>query len=172
MPLTLLGNPVLDAPSEPVSPTDLGVEFRRHCNHMLRAMYAAHGAGLAGPQIADPRRYFVYDCDGDRGVLVNPTLHEASRDRDTEDEGCLSVPGFRWPTRRAHTVQLTGLDALGHPIEIEASGYLARCFQHEIDHLDGRLYLSRLDSRIRRRARHLATSTDWHGADTVWLDVA
>ncbi len=123
--------------------------------------------------MCDPRRYFVYDCDGGRRALVNPVIVARSRELQVDDhEGCLSVPGFRWPTPRARAVVVDGLDWSGQPVRVEAQGYLARCLQHEIDHLDGRVYLTRLGGKVGRRARAAARAADWYGEDARWFDDA
>ena len=163
MPLTLWGNPILDHPSLPVGDDEFGSELAALEDRMLRVMYAARGVGLAAPQVGIAKRFFVYDCDGRRGLLANPAIVERSRDLSEDDEGCLSVPGFAWSTPRAASVVVRGQDAYGIWQTISGDGYFARCLQHEIDHIDGRVYLSRLGGRVGKQARATARQAEWYG---------
>lgn len=163
MPLTLWGNPILDHPSLPVLDDEFGEELAALGERMHRVMRRAHGAGLAAPQVGIAKRLFVYDCDGHRGLLANPVIVERSRDLAEDDEGCLSIPGFAWLTPRAAAVTIEGQDALGRPVTVEASGYFSRCMQHEVDHLDGRLFLSRLGGRLGKSAQRAAKEASWYG---------
>lgn len=163
MPLTLWGNPILDHPSLPVLDGEFGADLAGLGEQMHRVMRNAHGAGLAAPQVGIAKRFFVYDCEGHRGLLANPVIVERSRALAEDDEGCLSIPGFAWLTPRAATVTVHGQDAFGQPISIEATGYAARCMQHEVDHLDGRLFLSRLGGRLGKAARRTAREASWYG---------
>lgn len=146
-----VGDPILRTPADPV----------RNFDHKLRALIAdledtvdAPGhAGLAAPQIGVGLRVFSYNIDGKIGHLVNPRLVERSEERETEDEGCLSVPGLWFPTVRAVYAVAEGVDQYGQPLTLSGSGLMARCLQHEIDHLDGRLYLDRLTGQTKRAAR-------------------
>src|SRR5947209_20264326 len=154
-PIRVVGDPVLSTPTRPV--TDFDDELRTLVADMYETMAAANGAGLAANQIGVDLRVFVYDCADDegerhRGVVVNPVLETSGRpetmpDPDDDWEGCLSVPGESFPTGRAAWAKVTGFDADGNPVEAEGTGFLARCFQHEADHLDGLLYLDRLVGR-------------------------
>jgi peptide deformylase len=148
MPIRVLGDPVLREPSKPVERFDRAL--RRLVDEMTETMYAANGVGLAGPQVGLSSRLFTYD-DGETGpsFLANPelTLLEGELIR---EEGCLSIPGPFYPTARAAQVLITGVDVRGRPVRIEAEGLLARIFQHETDHLDGALYIDRLDDEGRR----------------------
>ncbi|MEV0588500.1 peptide deformylase [Nonomuraea sp. NPDC050310] len=143
-----IGDPVLRTPAEPV--VDFDRELRRLIDEMFEVMYAADGVGLAGPQIGVSRRLFVYDCSGRKGHLINPALTVDDAEEVLDHEGCLSVPGrdsgkpIYASTPRASGVTITGFDRLGRPLRIRARGLLARCFQHENDHLDGTLYLDHL----------------------------
>jgi peptide deformylase len=125
---------------------------------MFASMYAANGVGLAANQIGVDARVFVYDCqedpDGVRqvGHVVNPVLH-APKGRghlDVDTEGCLSIPGQFADLGRADLATVTGVDVHGTAIRIKGTGLLARCFQHEVDHLDGLLYVDRLSRRKRK----------------------
>jgi len=153
--IRVIGDPVLRTPTEPVTVFDR--ELRRLIDEMFESMYAAEGVGLAGPQIGVSRRLFVYDCSGRKGHVVNPVLTVDDVEEFTDDEGCLSVPDrttgrpLYAPTARAAGVSVTGFDRLGRPLKLRARGLLARCFQHETDHLDGMLYVDRLSKNARRK---------------------
>jgi peptide deformylase len=120
---------------------------------MIETMYAAPGLGLAAPQIGVQKRLFVYDLnDGDGAkVLVNPVISE-SRGEWSYDEGCLSVVGLSWEIVRPKEIHLTGFDLDGNEISIEADELMARLYQHELDHLDGKLLIDYLDTDQRAEA--------------------
>lgn len=101
MPLTLWGNPILDRVATALTDAEFGPDLAQLGERMLRVMYAVHGVGLAGPQVGIAKRFFVYDCEGQRGLLANPVIAERTEDLAEDLEGCLSVPGFYWPTPRA-----------------------------------------------------------------------
>ena len=108
-------------------------------------------AGLAANQIGVPRRAFSYKVDGLVGYLVNPVI-EALEGEEEDEEGCLSLPGLWYPLRRARYARARGVDRLGRPVAVEGEGLLARCLQHEVDHLDGRLFVDRLSGSVRKQA--------------------
>jgi peptide deformylase len=116
-------------------------------------MLAAPGVGLAAPQVGVQKRLFVYQIDPDEGpkTIVNPVITE-TRGEWEYDEGCLSIPGLSFPIVRPKEVFLTGFDLDGKEVSIEADELLARAFQHELDHLDGRLLLELLDKSQRKAA--------------------
>jgi peptide deformylase len=150
-PIRVLGDPVLRQVTAPVERFDRGL--RRLVDRMFEAMYAADGAGLAANQIGVSLRVFVMDCDGVKAVLVNPELTGLSDELvEDEPEGCLSVPGRHYPTTRSLRAGVRGFDERGEPVELTGEGYVARCFQHEVDHLDGRVYLDLLTGKVRREA--------------------
>ena len=150
-PIRVLGDPVLRQVSEPVHAFDAGLG--RLVDRMFEAMYAADGAGLAANQIGVGLRVFVMDCEGVKAVLVNPELTDLSEEVVTDDlEGCLSVPDRHYPTTRSVRAGVRGVDEHGEPVELTGEGYVARCFQHEVDHLDGKVYLDRLTGTVRREA--------------------
>jgi peptide deformylase len=132
---------------------------------MIATLYDAAGLGLAAPQVGVQKRLFVYDLHDDEGpkVVVNPTISEA-RGEWTYEEGCLSVPGLSWEIVRPKEIHLTGHDLHGNDVSIEADELLSRLFQHELDHLDGRLLVDLLDDEQRKvamramRERLMATS--------------
>lgn len=133
-------------------------DIRQLANDMLETMYDAPGIGLAATQVNIPKRLIVLDISEDKQeplVLINPELKASSGNVETE-EGCLSVPGIYETVQRADSIRVTALDRDGKRLELEADEILAVCIQHEIDHLDGKLfvdYLSRLKQhRIRKKA--------------------
>ena len=148
LPIRTLGDPVLRQPAKPVTAFDRSL--RRLCDDMVETMYAAPGVGLAGPQVGISLRLFVFD-DGETGPLViaNPELSGGAGEL-TEEEGCLSIPGPYHATPRSETIRCRGQDAKGHDIDLVGEGLLARIFQHETDHLEGMLYIDRLDEEGRR----------------------
>ncbi|HYJ60687.1 MAG TPA: peptide deformylase [Actinomycetota bacterium] len=148
LPIRTLGDPVLREPARAVTTFDRAL--RALADDMIESMYAAPGVGLAGPQVGVSLRIFVFD-DGETGplVMVNPVVSDVEGEV-VEDEGCLSIPGPYHVTPRAAHVVCRGVDVRGRPLEMSADGLLARIFQHESDHLDGRLYIDRLDDEGRR----------------------
>jgi peptide deformylase len=120
---------------------------------MVETMHEARGLGLAAPQVGVQRRLFVYQLSEDREpvTIINPTISEADGEWEF-DEGCLSIPGLYFPIVRPKQIHLTGLDLDGEEVSIEADEIEARCFQHELDHLDGVLFLSKLDKGQRKQA--------------------
>ncbi|WP_174567458.1 peptide deformylase [Actinomadura kijaniata] len=154
-PITIVGTPVLHRPCRPVEEFDDALAAL--VDDMFASMYAAEGVGLAANQIGVDLRVFVYDCpdeDGvhQKGVVVNPTLElPEHRHLDHGDEGCLSVPGPHAPLARPDRAAVTGFDVKGSPITVEGTGLLARCLQHETDHLNGKLYIDRLSARARKK---------------------
>ncbi|GAA3118080.1 peptide deformylase [Planomonospora alba] len=146
--IRVIGDPVLRTPAEPV--VDFDRDLRRLVDEMFTAMYAAQGVGLAGPQIGVSKRIFVYDCSNRKGHVINPELTVDDDAEVLDEEGCLSVPSRETGkplyarTPRAAGVTVTGVDRLGRPVRVKARGMLARCFQHETDHLNGTLYVDRL----------------------------
>jgi peptide deformylase len=143
-----LGDPALRRECAPVQRFDGWL--RRTVDDMFETMYAAPGVGLAANQVGIGMRFFVYDDgDGHGGFIANPELSELEG-TDGIEEGCLSIPGPFYPTPRALRVRLRGQDLGGEPLELRAESLLARIFQHESDHLDGGLYIDRLDDEGRR----------------------
>jgi peptide deformylase len=149
--IRILGDPVLRQTASEVA--DIDGRIARLAEDMLPTMYEVAGLGLAAPQVGVQKRLFVYDLHDDTGpkVLVNPTISEA-RGEWTYEEGCLSVPGLHWEIVRPKEVHLTGYDLDGKEVSIEADELLARLFQHELDHLDGRLLIDLLDDEQRKIA--------------------
>ncbi|WP_181019950.1 peptide deformylase [Nonomuraea typhae] len=156
-PIVYVGDPVLHTPCEPVTRFDESLAAL--VDDMFASMYAAKGVGLAANQIGVGLRVFVYDCpDADGvnqvGVVVNPVLElppVGERSLDPGDEGCLSVPGQYAPLPRADHARVHGFDVKGEPVTVEGTGLMARCLQHETDHLDGHLYIDRLPAKKRKQ---------------------
>ncbi|MCC3763086.1 peptide deformylase [Glycomyces sp. TRM65418] len=156
-PIVRYGDPVLHRPCTPVEAFDAALA--ELVEDMFASMYAADGVGLAANQIGVDARVFVLDCedaDGERTVaaVVNPVLilPPPPRELMVGDEGCLSVPGAFEDTPRAATAAVEGFDVHGDPITVAGTGTLARCLQHEYDHLDGTVYVDRLPKKARNRA--------------------
>ena len=125
-------------------------------------MLEAPGAGLAAPQIGVGLRVFTWNVDGEVGHLVNPSL-DLSEETQDGDEGCLSIPGLTFDCRRALSVVAKGFDMHGEPVVIEGSELLARAIQHETDHLDGILFVDRLDRETRKAAMRAIREAEWFG---------
>jgi peptide deformylase len=147
LPIHLLGSPVLRQHSADVAAVD--DEVRRLIADMFETMHAAKGIGLAANQVGVARRVAVVAVDDDRFVLVNPRIVE-TEGRATAEEGCLSIPEIYADVSRPDRVVVEALDASGGPFRKEATGLMARAIQHEIDHLDGILFLDHL-SLIKRQ---------------------
>jgi peptide deformylase len=157
--VTYGSNPVLHRPCAPV--TEFGRDLRRLVLDMFASMEAADGVGLAANQIGVDARIFVIDCpdaDGEDvvGYVVNPVLTipgpaDGEPAEEVTEEGCLSVPGPYAELPRAFRARVDGVDADGAPVTIEATGMAARCLQHEVDHLDGTVYVDRLPEELRER---------------------
>lgn len=149
-----LGHPVLREVASDADPADVAAgKYRQLIDDMFETMEAYRGVGLAGPQVHLPLRVFVYDSKDTaidpqsrlrRGVVFNGR-YEGLGDTTIEDwEGCLSVPFLGGHVPRYQKVRLTGVDETGKPIDVEAENFLARIFQHEVDHTDGHVYLDRM----------------------------
>lgn len=161
-PITRYGNPVLHRRCADVTVFD--DDLQQLIADMFASMAAADGVGLAANQIGVDARVFVVDCPDEAGNhvvahVVNPVLAlPQDRGLEVEGEGCLSVPGVRADVGRPATASVTGVDMHGNPVRIDGTGLLARCLQHETDHLDGLLYVDRLPAK--KRKKMLAESAD------------
>jgi peptide deformylase len=146
----MFGDPVLRQKASPVDAvTDL---HRRLIDDMLETMRAAPGVGLAAPQVGVVERIFVWEWEERHGALINPVIVDRSSETTEEEEGCLSLPGIMYPVVRAARVKVEGLDEHGEAATLEADDFLARILQHEIDHLDGVLFIDHLADDLRREA--------------------
>ncbi len=196
MPIVIAGDPVLHNPTEPVELVDCKPtpELQTLIADMYETMDAAHGVGLAANQVGVNKRFFVYDCpdiegpDGEhlpeeqvdahggpmrRGCVINPvletsTIPETMPKEDDDEEGCLSVPGYSFPTGRADWARVTGVDENGDEVSIEGYGFFARCLQHEVGHLDGFLYTDMLIGRYKRQAKKAMKAEGWNTAGRTW----
>lgn len=197
MPIVIAGDPVLHNPTQPVelSPgQEPSPELATLIQDMYETMDRAHGVGLAANQVGVGQRFFVYHCpdiegpDGSqltdaeieanggpmrRGCVINPVLEtseipETMPDEDADDEGCLSVPGYSFPTGRANWARVTGLDEHGQEVSVEGYGFFARCLQHEVGHLDGFLYTDTLIGRFKRQAKKAIKAEGWNQAGNTW----
>jgi peptide deformylase len=159
-PIRLFGDPILTTKAEPV--TDFDAELRRLVADLTDTMLDAPGSGLAAPQIGVGLRVFTYNVEDEVGHLVNPTL-TLSAEEQFGLEGCLSIPDLQFDCRRALRVVAKGYDMYGEPVVIEGSDLLSRCIQHETDHLDGVLFVDRLDPATRKLAMKAIREADWSG---------
>jgi len=173
LPIMTFGSWVLEMPARPI--TDIGDRISTLVDNMFETMAAAPGVGLAAPQIGVAEQVFVWsytDEDGQHeGVAINPTLKALpilgfEKQWITDEEGCLSIPGLRYPTRRFRRVRLTATNLDGEEFTVTATDWLARIFQHEYDHLQGTLYVDRLRGETRARAaqevaEHVTPDSHW-----------
>lgn len=162
-PIRLFGDPVLRSTAAPV--TDFDKELRTLVADLTDTMRDAPGSGLAAPQIGVGLRVFTWYVDGEVGYLINPSL-DLSADLQDGPEGCLSIPGISLDCTRALHVVAHGLDVHGEPKLVEGSELLARALQHETDHLDGIMFIDRLDREGRREAMRLIRESQWFGEPT------
>ncbi len=176
-PITICGEPVLHTRAQPV--TDFDAELRTLVEDMYATQEAAHGVGLAAPQIGIGLRIYTWSMANEDGVpslghVINPYV-KASKpavgepDRDHESEGCLSVPGYSFPLRRGERAEVTGYDWDGKEIAFSATGWFARCMQHEYDHLNGFLYVDRLGDTWKKKARKAIKAEGWGVPGNTWL---
>lgn len=149
--IRLFGDPILRQRAAEVAGVDDSV---RKLMRDLTDTMPATGLGLAAPQIGITRRVFVWKNEDDTGVLANPRLLESSGEVES-DEGCLSLPGLSFPVRRAQWVRVEGLNESDQRVVLEATDLTARIFQHEIDHLDGVLFIDHLPKDLQREARRM-----------------
>ena len=162
--IRLFGDPVLRTPAEPVR--DFDAELRRLVKDLTDTMEDAPGLGLAAPQIGVGLRVFTYHVDSDEpGHLINPSL-DLSEEQDEDDEGCLSFPSLVYPVKRAYGVVAKGFNMYGDPVTITGTELLARCVQHETDHLDGILFIDRMDPAQRKLAMKAIREAEWW-SDTI-----
>lgn len=158
-PIRVFGDPVLRTVSLPVTPGDTGVTAL--VEDLIDTVTLPGRAGVAAPQIGVGLRAFSYNIDGDIGYVLNPVLAEVAGEPRLVDEGCLSVPGFYFPRLRYPWARVTGIDLDGAPVELAGDGLLAQALQHEVDHLDGLLFIEGLDKENKREAMRLIRESDW-----------
>ncbi|WP_375493925.1 peptide deformylase [uncultured Jatrophihabitans sp.] len=164
--IRVVGDPVLATPAREV--TEFDDELEKLVDDLFESLAVAEGVGLAAPQIGVDLAVFVYDCPDERGGpehhrghVVNPTI-EVSDEKQSGDEGCLSVPGPFHELERAQRATVRGVDKDGKPVEVSGTGFLARCFQHETDHLRGVLYIDHLPRNRRRRVLRDMVPFEWN----------
>ncbi len=158
-PIRLFGDPVLKTVSAPVEQVDDRV--RALVADLVDSVRLPGRAGVAASQIGVNLRAFSYNVDGDVGYILNPEIVEVSGEKQLIDEGCLSVPGLWHKTPRFPFARVRGIDLDGNEIELAGEGLMAQALQHEVDHLDGMLYLDRLEKDERRLAMKAVRESDW-----------
>ena len=160
--IRLFGDPVLRTPADPV--VDFDKELRTLVADLTETMLDAPGVGLAAPQIGVGLRVFTYHVDDEQaGHLINPVLHFPSDEEQDGEEGCLSIPGLKFDCRRRQHVVAHGQNEYGDPVTVEGTQLLARCIQHETDHLDGVLFVDRLDTETKKAAMKAIREAEWSG---------
>lgn len=158
-PIRLFGDPVLKSTSRPVDEIDDGV--RGLVTDLVDSVRIPGRAGVAAPQIGVGLRVFSFNVDGEVGYVINPELVEVRGEVAKIDEGCLSVPGQWHKTPRYPYARVRGLDLDGNEVELAGEGLMAQALQHECDHLDGIVYLDRLEKDERRVAMRQVRESDW-----------
>ncbi|MGH8965076.1 MAG: peptide deformylase [Actinomycetes bacterium] len=148
--IRVLPDPVLRTPCDEITVVDDRV--RSLVEDLVETVDADGRAGLAANQIGVSLRAFSWNVEDEIGYVLNPRIVELSEETQDDDEGCLSVPGLWYPTTRAWYARVVGTDLDGAEVVVEGTGLLARCLQHECDHLDGKLYLDRLERAARKKA--------------------
>ena len=149
--IRILPDPVLRTPCDPITTIDDRV--RSLVEDLVEKVDDEGRAGLAANQIGVSLRAFSWNIDDEIGYILNPVIVDLSEDEYQDgDEGCLSVPGLWYPTKRAWYAKVEGIDLDGNPVVVEGTELMARCLQHEVDHLDGHLYIDRLERSVRKKA--------------------
>ena len=169
-PIRLFGDPVLRTAAEPV--VDFDKELRQLVKDLIDTMRDEGGAGLAAPQLGVGLRVFAFDVDDVVGHLVNPVLHFPDEEEQDGPEGCLSIPGIHFDCKRRQNVVAKGFNEYGDPVQLVGTGLMARCVQHETDHLDGVLFVDRLDKVTRKEAMKAIRAAEWYGAPITGPGVA
>ncbi len=155
----LFGDPVLRTAAEPV--TDFDKQLRALVKDLTATLDDAQGAGLAAPQIGVGLRVFAYAVGSERGHLVNPVLDFPDEQEQDGEEGCLSFPGIYYDVKRRLNTVARGFTELGVPVQVVGTQVLARCLQHETDHLDGVLFIDRMDTATRKAAMREIREANW-----------
>ena len=157
--IRLFGDPILRTAAEPV--TDFDRQLRSLVKDLTQTLDDARGAGLAAPQIGVGLRVFAYAVGSERGYLVNPVLEFPDEEEQDGGEGCLSFPGIYYDVQRRLNTVARGVTDRGYPIQVVGTETLARCLQHETDHLDGVLFVDRLDAETRKAAMRAIRDAPW-----------
>ncbi|NYJ01547.1 peptide deformylase [Nocardioides thalensis] len=168
-PIRLFGDPILRKPA--IEVVDFDAEVRQLVGDLTDTMLDAPGAGLAAPQIGVGLRVFTWYVDGEVGHLINPRL-DLSAELQDGPEGCLSLPELTYDCKRALSVVAHGFNMHGDPVTIEGSELLARAIQHETDHLDGILFIDRLDSDARKAAMKEIRESEWFGLERPTVKIS
>lgn len=158
--IRLFGDPVLRSVCDPIAEGDPRASAL--IDDLLETVRLPGRAGLAANQIGVGLRAFSYNVDGAVGYIINPVLSELTGEPELVDEGCLSVPGFFFPRRRYPHARVTGVDLEGRPVELEGTGLMAQALQHEVDHLNGHLYIEGLEPEVKREAMRLIRQAAWY----------
>jgi peptide deformylase len=159
--IRLFGDPILRTAAEPV--TDFDKQLRSLVKDLTQTLDDAQGAGLAAPQIGVGLRVFAYVVGSERGYLVNPVLEFPDEEEQDGEEGCLSFPGVYHDVKRRLNTVARGFTDRGDPVQVVGTEILARCLQHETDHLDGVLFIDRMDGATRKRAMKEIREANWGG---------
>jgi len=158
--IRLFGDPVLRSACDPIRPGDPRADTL--VADLLENVQLPGRAGLAANQIGVGLRAFSYNVDDVVGYVINPVLAEVSGEPELVDEGCLSVPGFYFPRLRYPYARVTGIDLDGEPVVLEGTGLMAQALQHEVDHLDGHLFIEGLDPETKREAMKVIRQAPWY----------
>ena len=158
--IRLFGDPVLRSACDPIRPGD--PRAAQLVADLVESVQLPGRAGLAANQIGVGLRAFSYNIDGDIGYVINPVLAEVRGEAELVDEGCLSVPGFYFPRMRHPFARVTGLDLDGNPVEVSGEGLMAQALQHEVDHLDGHLYIEGLEPETKKEAMRMIRTAPWY----------
>ena len=167
--IRIFGDPVLRTSA--IEVVDFDKELRQLVTDLTDTMVDAPGAGLSAPQIGVGLRVFTYHIDDELGHLINPSL-ELSSEMQEGEEGCLSFPGIFYDTPRALRVVAKGFNQYGEPVTVEGSELMARCVQHETDHLDGILFIDRMDRIQRKLAMKAIRAAEWAGQEAPTIKLS
>jgi len=167
--IRIFGDPVLRTPA--IEVVDFDKELRQLVKDLTDTMVNAPGAGLAAPQIGVGLRVFTFHVDDELGHLINPSLDLSSEMQEGE-EGCLSFPGIFFDTPRALRLVAKGFNQYGEPVTLEGTELMARCMQHETDHLDGILFIDRMDKAQRKMAMKAIRDAEWAGQELPTVRVS
>jgi peptide deformylase len=169
-PVRIFGDPVLTTAADAVTVFD--AELRRLVRDLFDTLSDQQGSGLAANQIGVGLRAFVFHVDGVHGHLVNPVLEFPDPEEQDGPEGCLSMPGLYFDTVRRQHVVARGYSDRGDPVQVVGAGELARCLQHETDHLDGVMFIDRMDPERRRAAMRAVRDAPWFGGPALRVKVS
>ena len=160
--IRLFGDPILRTAADPV--TDFDKQLRTLVKDLTQTLDDAQGAGLAAPQIGVGLRVFAYAVGDEHGYLVNPVLDFPDDLEQDGEEGCLSFPGVYYDVKRRLNTVARGVTDRGDPVQVVGTQVMARCLQHETDHLDGVLFIDRMDQNTRKRAMKEIRESNWDGS--------